>query len=89
VFFCISASSYVYLFIRIGILLKTKEVMSKLTRSYKMDLLIERYLKGEMESDEESRFLLQLQTDNELRKRAYLTAMIIASGNLQKAIKCS
>ena len=36
--------------------------MSKLTRSYKMDLLIERYLKGEMESDEESRFLLQLQT---------------------------
>ena len=69
--------------------LKTKEVMSKLTRSYKMDLLIDRYLKGEMESDEESRFLLQLQTDNELRKRAYLTAMIIASGNLQKAIKCS
>jgi hypothetical protein len=70
-------------------LLKTKEVMSKLTRSYKMDLLIDRYLKGEMESDEESRFLLQLQTDNELRKRAYLTAMIIASGNQQKAIKCS
>ena len=70
-------------------MLKTKEVMSKLTRSYKMDLLIERYLKGEMESDEESRFLLQLQTDNELRKRSYLTAMIIASGNLQKAIKCS
>jgi hypothetical protein len=63
--------------------------MSKLTRSYKMDLLIDRYLKGEMESDEESRFLLQLQTDNELRKRAYLTPMIIASGNLQKAIKCS
>ena len=63
--------------------------MSKLTRSYKMDLLIDRYLKGEMESDEESRFLLQLQTDNELRKRAYLTAMITASGNLQKAIKCS
>ena len=63
--------------------------MSKLTRSYKMDLLIDRYLKGEMESDEESRFLLQLQTDNELRKRAYLTAMIIASRNLQKAIKCS
>jgi hypothetical protein len=63
--------------------------MSKLTRSYKMDLLIDCYLKGEMESDEESRFLLQLQTDNELRKRAYLTAMIIASGNLQKAIKCS
>lgn len=63
--------------------------MSKLTRKYKMDLLIDRYLKGEMESDEESRFLLQLQTDNELRKRAYLTAMIIASGNLQKAIKCS
>lgn len=70
-------------------MLKTKEVMSKLTRSYKMDLLIDRYLKGEMESDEESRFLLQLQTDNELRKRACLTAMIIASGNLQKAIKCS
>ena len=70
-------------------MLKTKEVMSKLTRNYKMDLLIDRYLKGEMESDEESRFLLQLQTDNELRKRAYLTAMIIASGNLQKAIKCS
>ena len=68
-------------------MLKTKEVMSKLTRSYKMDLLIERYLKGEMESDEESRFLLQLQTDIELRKRAYLTAMIIASGNLQKSIK--
>lgn len=63
--------------------------MLKLTRSYKMDLLIDRYLKGEMESDEESRFLLQLQTDNELRKRAYLTAMIITSGNLQKAIKCS
>lgn len=76
-------------FIRIGILLKTKEDMSKLTRSYKMDLLIDRYLKGEMESDEESRFLLQLQTDNELRKRAYLTAMIIASGNQQKTIKCS
>lgn len=63
--------------------------MSKLTRSYKMDLLIDRYLKGEMEPDEESRFLLQLQTDNELRKRAYLTAMIIALGNQQKAIKCS
>lgn len=63
--------------------------MSKLTRSYKMDLLIDRYLKGEMEPDEESRFLLQLQTDNELRKRAHLTAMIIASGNQQKAIKCS
>ena len=63
--------------------------MSKLTRSYKMDLLIDRYLKGEMESDEESRFLLQLQTDNELRNRAYLTAMIITSGILQKAIKCS
>ena len=60
-------------------MLKTKEVMSKLTRSYKMDLLIDRYLKGEMEPDEESRFLLQLQTDNELRKRAYLTAMIITS----------
>ena len=62
--------------------------MSKLTRSYKMDLLIDRYLKGEMESDEESRFLLQLQTDNELRKRAYLTAMIIASGNLHEPFDC-
>lgn len=72
-----------------GILLKTKEVMSKPTRSYKMDLLIDRYIKGKMESDEESWFLQQLQTDNELRKRAYLTAMIIVSGNQQKKIKYS
>lgn len=63
--------------------------MAKPTKSYLMDLQIDRYLKGEMMADEESMFISQLHSDNKLRERAYVTAMVITSGNNLKETKLS
>lgn len=63
--------------------------MAKPTKSYLMDLQIDRYLKGEMMADEESMFISQLHSDNKLRERAYVTAIVITSGNNQKETKLS
>ena len=69
--------------------MQTKIVMAKPTKSYLMDLQIDRYLKGKMMADEESMFISQLHSDNKLRERAYVTAMVITSGNNLKETKLS
>ena len=58
--------------------------MSKLTNSIIMDSLIDSYLKGEMMPNEEVMFFSQLKYNQAFRERAYLTAMVIESGNQQR-----
>lgn len=51
--------------------------MRKTKKGYTMDQQIDRYLRGDMSSAEEILFLKSLQTDSELKRRAYLTALVI------------
>ena len=56
---------------------QTNDIMAKTKKSYILDYQIERYLYGYMSQSEETIFLKRLLKDSSLRRRAYLTALVI------------
>lgn len=61
--------------------------MQKKKKSYTMNQQIDCYLRGDMSSAEEIIFLKSLRTDSELKRRAYLTALIIRTAIRSKYFK--